>query len=146
MGQIRHRVGIKAAVREVYEAVHHPEKLTGWWSTSASGTPQQGEKLLLEFPGYPSHVWELNELHDCQIVHLRCQQGPGPWVDSELRFELHETESQVFVTLIHSNVDPDSDAYLYFNTKWPTFLLSLKNFLETGVGQPFPNDVRINHD
>jgi hypothetical protein len=29
--------------------------------------------------------------------------------------------------------------------KWATFLLSLKNLLETGKGRPAPNDLQINY-
>lgn len=146
MYQIRHRVGIKAAVQDVYEVLYQPGKLTQWWAAGASGTPVIGGELRLEFPGYPDHVWEITELMDCELVQLRCKQGPGPWLNTELQFEIVEGESQVYVTLSHRHLDPDSEACLYFNTKWPTFLLSMKNLLETGVGQPFPNDIRINHD
>ncbi len=146
MARIRHRVGIRAARRDVYEAVHLPDKLAAWWATSASGKPEVGGQLRLEFPGYDDHVWEVVELAEDAVVHLRCRQGPGPWIDSELRFDLAAGESQVYVTLTHSNLDEQSEAYLYFNTKWVTFLLSLKDFLETGTGQPFPRDVQIDHD
>ncbi len=27
--------------------------------------------------------------------------------------------------------------------KWATFLLSLKDYVETGRGRPFPNDLKI---
>jgi len=29
--------------------------------------------------------------------------------------------------------------------KWATFMLSLKNLLETGKGHPAPNDLQINY-
>jgi len=143
---IRHRVGVQAERDELFDALILPEKLIGWWPTTAHGTPQVGGRLELTFPGYPNHVWEILELVPGERVHLRCEDGPGPWLKTELRFELHPTESQVFVTLEHLHLDAESDAYLYFNTKWPTFLLSLKNLLETGRGQPYPNDLRIQHD
>ncbi len=31
------------------------------------------------------------------------------------------------------------------STKWATFLMSLKQFAETGKGEPAPNDVRISN-
>jgi hypothetical protein len=27
--------------------------------------------------------------------------------------------------------------------KWATFMLSLRDYLETGKGRPFPNDIQI---
>jgi hypothetical protein len=29
------------------------------------------------------------------------------------------------------------------STKWATFLLSLRDYVENGVGRPFPNDIKI---
>lgn len=56
MDKIRHRVGIKANVKDVYEGVHHPSKQMGWWATKANGDASLGSKVELEFPGYPKFV------------------------------------------------------------------------------------------
>jgi hypothetical protein len=73
--------------------------------------------------------------------------GPEPWHGSELRFEFNESNEQVFVTLTHAagSKTPDA-AFQYFCTKWPMFLVSLKQYLETGQGMPYPNDIKIQHD
>jgi hypothetical protein len=31
------------------------------------------------------------------------------------------------------------------STKWGTFLMSLKQMIETGVGEPAPNDVQVSN-
>ncbi len=147
MNEIRHRVGIKANVQDVYEAVHHPSKLVGWWPTKAIGTPNLGSRIELEFPGYPNFVWEIADLSPNQRVRLTFMSGPDPWRDSELLFEISETVKQVFVTLTHeTGADTHQEAFQFFCTKWPLFLVSLKDFLETGQGKPYPNDIRIQHD
>jgi len=147
MDNIRHRVGIKANVKDVFEAVHHPNKLTGWWATKAAGGTDLGSQVELEFPGYPKFVWEIAELSVNERVCLNFIAGPEPWSGSELIFELDEAEAQVFVTLTHVTVtETPKEAFLFFCTKWPLFLVSLKEFLETGVGKPYPNDIRIQHD
>ena len=147
MKEIRHRVGIKAPIQDIYEAVYQPAKLIGWWATAAKGSGQLGSSIELEFPRYPSHVWEITELTDGQRVRLQFLSGPEPWRGSELRFEFQPGQEQVFVTLTHitTSATPDS-AFQYFCTKWPTFLVSLKDFLETGHGRPYPNDIKIQHE
>lgn len=147
MREIRHRVGIKTPLREAYDAVYQPAKLQKWWSTSASGPATIGSHLELEFPGYPDHVWEIVELTDSERVRLQLISGPEPWHGSELRFEFNETPEQVFVTLTHLTTEATpEEAFQYFCTKWPTFLVSLKQFLETGEGMPYPNDIKIQHE
>ena len=147
MGRIQHRVGVKTTLRAAFEALHHPEGLTGWWATTASGTPELGGRLTLGFPGYPDHVWEITELREDQRLTLQLRSGPGPWSGSILGFELAAGPGQVFVTLIHETpADVPPEAFQYFNTKWPTFLVSLKALLETGRGRPYPHDIKIQHD
>jgi uncharacterized protein YndB with AHSA1/START domain len=146
MAVVRHRVGIKSAPSEIYEALIHPSRLTGWWATRATGEPRVRSQLDLEFAGLTHLVFEVAELEKDRRVKLRSVGGPDIWIGSELEFALQPAEKQVYLTLTHSKVTADDDSFLYFNTKWPMFLVSLKDFLETGRGRPFPNDIRINHD
>jgi len=146
MNHIRHRVGIKALIQEVYGATYQAAKLQGWWATSATGSDTVGSQIELVFPGYPSHVWEIAELVNNERVRLKLSSGPEPWHGSELCFEFSESDTQVFVTLTHTTGPGTPDeAFQYFCTKWPTFLVSLKQFLETGQGMPYPNDIKIQH-
>jgi len=147
MNLIRHRVGIKASLEEVYKATFVPEKLQAWWAASAAGGTEVGSEITLKFPGFPNHVWEIADLQSNERVELKLKSGPDPWAGSELHYEFQETENQIFVTLTHvcSENTPD-EAFQYFSTKWPTFLISLKQYLETGTGMPYPNDLKIQHD
>ena len=147
MNIIRHRVGIKAHLPDIYDATFQPAKLQSWWAASASGSGTLGSQIELMFPGYPNHVWEIAELSLHALVRLKLLYGPEPWHGSELCFEFESANVQVFVTLTHTTgpgVPPD--AQQYFCTKWPMFLVSLKQFLETGRGMPFPDDIKIQHD
>ena len=147
MNEIRHRVGIKAPLKDVYETVYQPDKLVRWWPARASGLAELGSRIELEFPGYPNHVWEIVELSPNKIVGMKFVSGPKPWIGSKLRFELIDTKDQVWVTLSHVTTDDTpTAAFQYFCTKWPMFLISLKEFLETGRGRPYPNDIKIQHD
>ncbi len=147
MDAIRHRVGIKTSIDNAYEAVFTPEKLQGWWATAARGSTELGSQIELEFPGYPSFRWEIAEKSNNERVVLKWVSGPDPWRGSELQFEFVQSDIQVFVTLTHKTTDDTPpEAFQYFCTKWPLFLVSLKEFLETGSGRPYPNDIRIQHD
>ena len=147
MNEIRHRVGIKAPVHDVYEATYTPSKLQSWWATSATGSGAVGSRIELVFPGCPSHAWRIIELSDNERVRLKLLSGPEPWHGSELRFEFSESDGQVFVTLIHTTGPKTPDAaFQYFCAKWPMFLVSLKQFLETVHGMPYPHDIKIQHE
>ena len=140
-------MGIKAALKDVYEALFLPDRLVGWWPQKASGSAEKGSHLRLGFPGYPDHVWELVDLSPNERVHMKFMFGPVPWKGTELVFTLKEGNGQVWVTLDHiTTQETPADAFQYFCTKWPTFLVSLKELLETGKGRPYPDDIKIQHD
>jgi uncharacterized protein YndB with AHSA1/START domain len=147
MPEIRHRVGIKAPAAEIYDALHQPVRLVGWWPAHATGESDLGCHIELEFPGYPNQLWEITSLEAPNLVALTFVSGAEAWQGSKLRFEIVESLNQVFVTLIHET-SPEilDDAFQFFTTKWPLFLVSLKDYLETGKGRPYPNDIRIQHD
>lgn len=147
MNGIRHRVGIKTSLRDAYEATYQPAKLQSWWAETATGSDTVGSNIELVFSGYPSHIWRIVELSSNELVHLRLLSGPEPWEGSEIRFEFTDSIEQIFVTLIHTTgPDTRDDAIQYFCTKWPMFLVSLKQYLETGQGMPYPNDIKIQHE
>jgi hypothetical protein len=66
-------------------------------------------------------------------------------VGTEILFQLETEQDQTFVRFTHSNWQETTDFMAHCSTKWAVFLLSLKNVLETGKGNPFPNDVQIDH-
>lgn len=145
MAEIRHRVGIRGSPSAVYAALIQPGQLKSWWASHATGSPRIGHELVLNFAGLAQLTFKILELVPDQRVSLQCVSGPGPWVGSELGVDLEPTDDQVFLTLTHSNVDPADPSYLYFNTRWPVYLLSLKSLIEIGKGMPYPTEAKIHH-
>jgi uncharacterized protein YndB with AHSA1/START domain len=145
MTAVRHRVGIRGSTSEIYRALTEPEGLIGWWSTTASGTPEVDRTLILGFGGAVTLSFVVRGIEPNACLSLGCPDGPGPWNKSRLDFSLGQADGQVFVTLVHSSEIATDDDFLYFNTKWPLYLLSLRDLIEHGKGRPSPNDIPIFH-
>ncbi len=143
MAKVKHKVGIKGSPEAVFQSLTTHDGLCGWWASSASGQAETGSQIDLTFTGLAVLSFKYDELQSNERVRLKCVSGPGPWQDSELLFELELSEEQVFVTLTHQNHNAGEDDFLYFSTKWPVYLLSLKDFIETGSGRPYPYDIKI---
>ena len=143
MAEVRHRVGIKGDVEQVYRHLTQPDGLAGWWASSATGTPEVGSVLRLEFSELAVLSFEIRVLDAPKTFLLECVDGPGAWSGSELRFDLHDNGDQIFVTLLHRNSAATQDDFLYFGTKWPLYLLSLRDLVERGSGRPYPSDIKI---
>ena len=71
---------------------------------------------------------------------------PEAWMGTEVSFQLSHTENQTYVLFLHSWWKERSEFMDYCSTKWPVFLLSLKDAIETGKGRTFPDDTHIDHD
>ena len=143
MATIRHRVGIVAPRDKVWEALTTPQGLSGWWASSASITPAT---VHLAFTGLTTLTFSILNQENVSRLHLKNTVDPHPWGGSELEFFLSAADAQVFVTLLHHHPEASEEDFQFFMTKWPIFLVSLKRFVETGIGNPFPNDIKIQAD
>ena len=61
-------------------------------------------------------------------------------------FRLEWKEEQTFVIFKHANWKEPVEFMHHCSTKWATFLLSLKDWLEKEDGHPTPHDVKIHVD
>ena len=146
MARIKHRVGIVAPPQDVWAALTEAERICGWWSSSADGSSQLGGTLNLGFEGLTKLSFHVIQHQENRLLHLRNMDGPGAWSGSDLAFQLEQGEGQTFLTLNHSNDAASEEDFQFFMTKWPIFLVSLKSYVETGKGRPFPDDIKIQAD
>ena len=146
METTRHFIGAKATRQAMFHAISTPEGLEKWWATSAKGNPEVEETVELYFAGLTSLKFKYEEMIPHEKLVLTCVEGFKGWQDTVLTHKIEEKDGQVFLTHIHSNIDPDDvEALTYFNTKWTIYLLSLKSLLEEGTGTPFPTEIKLYH-
>ena len=143
MAKVKHRVGINGPINKVFAAITSSDGFAGWWASSAKISAEIGGKIDLTFDSLTVLKFKYKTIQENKIVGIHCVEGPGSWQDSELRFKLEQAKDQVFVTFTHQNYDSTEEDFLYFSTKWACYLLSLKEFVETGKGRPYPNDIKI---
>ena len=141
MATVHHRVGIAATPEQAFACLTEPDKLTGWWASSA----EISGNLRLGFTGLTTLEFEVVENRAPSRLLLRCLGKPATWAGASLEFRIEPTEDQTYVYLTHAKEAASDADFLYFNTKWPLFMVSLKDYIETGVGRPYPNDQRIDH-
>jgi len=118
---ILHRVGIKASLDKVYNALGTPEGVAGWWTTATTGDNKAGGMITFRFT---DNGRELG-FFDMKIV------------------ELKQEDDFTIVLFSHEGWKEPVEFMYHCSTKWAIFLMSLKSLGETGKGQPSPNDVKI---
>jgi len=138
MPDILHRVGIAAPPERVFEAVATIEGLEHWWIVGTTGNPRTGGVIDFDFC-----KMKVAEAKPGALVHWKCTDGPDEWLGTEVLFQLEWKDEQTFVLFKHANWKAPVEFMHHCSTKWATFLLSLKDWLEREEGRPAPYDVKI---
>lgn len=143
MVDILHRVGVVAPLDDVYRAVATPEGLAGWWTTDTTGTSAVGGRLAFRFGELGGFDMEVLELDPAGHVRWRVADGPEEWLGTEVDWRLDQRGEYTVVRFTHEGWREPVEFMHHCSTKWATFLMSLKELVETGQGHPSPNDVVI---
>ncbi len=138
MPDILHRVGIDAPIARVFAALSTVDGLRHWWIGEAHGDARVGGVIDFGFC-----QMTVVESRPDALVHWRCTAGPDEWIGTEVFFRLEWKDAQTIVLFRHANWREPVEFMHHCSTKWATFLLSLRDWLEKGEGRPTPRDVKI---
>jgi uncharacterized protein YndB with AHSA1/START domain len=145
MVDIRHRVAISAPLGAVYQAVATAEGISEWWTRDGvRGEPSEGSRLQFFFgQPNPAAVMEVSRLDPDGHVGWICLEGADEWVGTKLSFDLTQKGEETVVLFAHADWREPVEFMAHCSARWAYFLLSLKSYLETGTGTPFPDDLRF---
>ncbi|MBO9681247.1 MAG: SRPBCC domain-containing protein [Flavisolibacter sp.] len=150
MVNIIHRIGIRSTPDKVYKAVSTVEGVSNWWTEEVEGDSEVGGKIHFTFRTTTGDIkgqmrMEVKELIPQQRVHWHCIEGPDEWIGTDITFDLSEQGDQIILIFGHRNWRESVEFTAHCSMKWAVFLLSLRDYVETGKGAPSPNDVKIDN-
>ena len=146
MVDILHRVGVRSAtLDEVYDALTTLEGLSGWWTTDTKGNPEVDGVIEFRFGSAGGFDMKVVELHPAKHVLWEVVDGPEEWVGTTVSWDLKQEDDFTIVLFKHEGWREPVEFMYHCSTKWASFLLSLKQLLETGTGSPKPHDVEISN-
>lgn len=148
MADIIHRIGIKASPAKVYAAVATVDGVAGWWTRETKGESRPGGEIHVCFrtptgEEIGSMRFTLQKLEPEREVVWHCDKGAEEWAGTDITFSLTREDDTTILLFGHRNWR-QADAFMaHCSMKWATFLLSLRQFVETGTGRPAPDDLKI---
>ena len=150
MVDIIHRVGIRAPIAKVYEALATTAGVAGWWTQETTGTSQPGGTIDVKFlrPGGEAiggMTMEVVALEPNQRVHWRFTAGPEEWIGTDATFDLKQDGDYTIVLFGHRNWREAVEFTAHCSMKWATFMVSLRELVETGTGRPSPEDRKVDN-
>ncbi len=156
MADIIHRIGIKATPAQVYTALSTVDGVAGWWTKETTGESKVGGVMTVRFldrgPEGLGPVTEKGRM-ELEVTRLdpgkdvvwRVNAGPQEWIGTDVTFSLSEADGQTVVVFGHRNWREPVEFMAHCSMKWATFLLSLRDLVETGTGRPSPDDLKIDN-
>ena len=147
MFDIVHRVGIKAPVAEVYEALATREGVAAWWTTDTKGESKVDGRLQFSFSAVGRHLggfdMKVLELIPNTRVLWQVVDGAAEWIGTKISFDLKQEGDYSILLFKHQGWKEPVEFMYHCSTKWAIFLMSLKSLVESGKGAPSPDDVQI---
>jgi hypothetical protein len=135
---------------ESHAALSTIEGLAGWWTKEMTGTSKMGGTIAFRFRDPEGDIMgamnmEVVAQNTNKNVHWRCISGPKEWVGTDVTFDLTQDGDYTIVLFGHRNWREAAGFTAHCSMKWGTFLLSLKNLVETGNDKPAPDDMKIDN-
>jgi uncharacterized protein YndB with AHSA1/START domain len=142
MVDILHRVGAKASREEVYEALTATDGLASWWTAD---TTKEGDILRFRFGDAGGFDMKILEQQPDTCVLWEVVDGPAEWIGTTVSYDLAQHGEWTIVLFSHAGWREPVEFMNHCSTKWASFLLSLKGYVETGTGAAYPRDVQISN-
>jgi uncharacterized protein YndB with AHSA1/START domain len=142
MSDILHQITINAPKDKVYAALSTVDGLAGWWTSTTKGESAPGKTLEFRFGEHVTKM-RVEELDEGKHVAWQCTHSLPAWLGTRFTFDLTEDGGRTKVLFGHRAWKEASPFLAQCSMQWATFLLSLRDYAETGRGRPFPNHVQV---
>lgn len=139
-------IQVKKSAADSFNAIRN---FRGWWSEDIEGnTDKMNETFFYHY----------KDIHLCKIKLIEALPGKklvylvtenefnfiddkSEWVNTKLVFDISEEGSKTKITFTHEGLTSKDECYEVCQDAWTTYIgSSLKNFIDTGKGNPNPKD------
>jgi uncharacterized protein YndB with AHSA1/START domain len=146
MVDILHRIAAKdVSPEQTYDALATLEGLSRWWTENTTGATDVGGRISFKFENGDFEM-EVAELEAGERVLWEVVGGSAPeWIGTKIHWDLKPEGDYTVVLFKHEGWREPVEFMHHCSTKWGSFLMSLKEYLETGTGAPWPRDVHIDN-
>ncbi|NIF81928.1 SRPBCC domain-containing protein [Comamonas sp. Tr-654] len=150
MVDIIHRIGIRAPISDVFQAISSVAGIAGWWTREISAIAGPEVAMSARFTDQSGRElgkigFDLIRPEAEHSVRWRFTEGPEEWIGTEATFELSRQDGYTILLFGHRNWRETVEFTAHCSMKWAVFLLSLRALAQTGKGNPSPQDTKIDN-
>lgn len=142
MADVLHLLEIHAPRERIYEAIATLEGVRNWFSRDADFEPGIGGSGEIRFANGQRVIRvETGELAPAERIVWKVLSAAMPaWADTRVEFRMDASDGGTMLHFAHRGFGEMDDFFAMSATAWANFLLSLKQYAETGEGTPHPDD------
>lgn len=143
MADILHLLRINVPREQVYRAIARAEGVRQWWTRDADLDDQVGGcgEFRFHAGGRVTKV-RVEKLEPPARVVWQALAAPiSTWAGSSIEFDMRADGDGTLLHFAQRGIHAADDMFAMSTTAWGYFLVSLKDYLETGKGTPHPDDV-----
>ena len=142
MAVIKHLLKIETDSHRVYDALTTVAGIRNWWTDNADLDGHVGGQGIFRFHYGRTVETRVNiiQLQEPLLVCWAVLESFRPEQNGTIiTFELNPTEGDTMLHFSQDGFAEADDTFALMNTGWAYYLVSLKQYLEKGKGQPSPN-------
>jgi uncharacterized protein YndB with AHSA1/START domain len=137
MLSVIHTLHIAKSSDEVYQALTTIDGLSGWWTTDTIGSTALADSIYFTFGSYATFEFQVALLDPGKLVSWKFIGGNPDWDNTHVTLILTENEGKTMVEFVHDGFKEGYANFGNINFAWAGYLTSLRDYCETGKGQPF---------
>lgn len=139
MKTIIHAADIARPREAVFGALTTVPALSAWWTTKVTGDAGPEGRLNFTFAGDFNPVMQVVGFAAPARLEWECVDGVEQWRDNTFRFDLADRDGGTRLRFRQEYAaELSDDDYGSYNYNWGYYLESLRQYLETGTGRPYP--------
>lgn len=139
MPDILHRLTIHASPERIFDALTTAEGIRNWWTRDADIDSRIGGAGEFRFyDGKGVTRVRIDELEPPLRVGWKTisANAPGGWEGTTITFDLITEGNDTVLSFAHRGFAEANDGYARVTTGWAYYLVSLRQYVETGKGAP----------
>jgi hypothetical protein len=139
-------ITVNKSASEAFNAIIN---FRGWWSEEIEGSTDK-LKAIFFYHYKDIHLCKMEMIEmvpDKKLIYRVVEndfnfvKDKREWINTKLIFDISSQGAQTKVTFTHEGLVPDYECYQVCNDAWSGYIgKSLKDFIDTGKGNPNPKD------
>lgn len=136
---------VDASPEQAFKATNN---VRGWWSECIQGTTDKINSIFSHRDEYLYVTFKITQMSMNKIVwdvvkshNNMFMDNLHEWDNTRIVFEISENAKKTQIKFTHEGLTPKIECHEVCSNAWNRFItISLKNFIETGKGDPISND------